>query len=393
MPKCLLIADDLTGTVDASAPAVREDWQVQLHTNIYEASFAEASASQVAVNINSRHSPPAEASLRINRVVDAFGDTLPPIIYKKTDSVLRGNIAAELKALAERLPERPLYYVPAMPEAGRTLRDGILYVEAVPVAQTAFAQDPESPVTQSSAVELLRPAFGDALEHVPLEAIRAGAFPETMGGQCVVFDGETQGDLKRVADWIKQRRKPLLLAGPGGLAKYLPEIAGSLAAPPVLSWSVPNIVVSGSMHPHSQAQLDHARQQGAQEIIVELDESARPAMPSAQEALNAGSCMLIHTGSRRSLNAAQHAKLGKHLAKTAAGMIRQMGYADCIVFGGQTAAYLVEELGLNQAEVVGSPHPGMGIMRFRVADAPNQTFTLTTKSGGMGPLTLLQRHG
>ena len=61
----------------------------------------------------------------------------PELIYKKTDSTLRGNIAAELRALADLFPTWRIGYAPAYPALGRTVKNGVLYVDDVPVSETA----------------------------------------------------------------------------------------------------------------------------------------------------------------------------------------------------------------------------------------------------------------
>jgi len=389
---CLLLADDLTGAVDSSAPAVRDGWSVILATGCGEpGEAAGAGADQVVVNTDSRHCRPGEAAGRVRRVLDAWAGAAPAMIYKKTDSVLRGNIAAELRALAGRWPERPVFYVPAMPEAGRTVRDGVLLVDGVPVAATAFARDPESPVSESSVLEMVRPAFGEAVCLHSLAAIRRGDFPATFAPGCHVFDGETEEDLLRVAGRLASIPGPLLLAGPGGFARHLPEMAGRGGPRPEFSWRVPSLVVSGSMHPRSLEQLELARIHGAAEWIVAPQGGDFSSLRRrAREALARGHRVLVHTGPRREMTPAAHGELGRCLAETAAGVIRETGFPDCLVFGGQTATQLVHALGLRTAHVLGSPAPGMGILRFPVEGGGSRVFTLTTKSGGMGPPDLLE---
>lgn len=389
---CLLLADDLTGAVDSSAPAVRDDWRVLLATGWSElGTVAGAGADQVVVNTDSRHSAPEEAAGRVRAVLDAWSGGAPSMIYKKTDSVLRGNIAAELRALAGGWPERSLFYVPAMPEAGRTVRDGVLSVDGVPVAETAFARDPESPVSVSSVLEIVRPAFGDAVRLHPLDAIRRGDFPASFAPGCHVFDGETEEDLLRVAGRLASvPGGPLLLAGPGGFAKHLPGLAGRGGARTEVAWHAPLLVVSGSMHPRSLGQLDVARIEGAAELILAAEDADSPDFRRrAGEALGRGRRVLVHTGPRREMSAAAHAELGRCLAVAAAGVIRETGFPDCLVFGGQTATRLVHALGLRTADVLGSPFPGMGILRFPVEGEGRRDFTLTTKSGAMGPRDLV----
>ena len=58
-------------------------------------------------------------------------------IYKKTDSLLRGNIGAELRALCDAAGSGPLVFAPAYPTGGRTTIDGIHRLEGIPVADAS----------------------------------------------------------------------------------------------------------------------------------------------------------------------------------------------------------------------------------------------------------------
>src|SRR5580700_2056876 len=113
----LALADDLTGALETGA---------KFAAHGIEALVAEAGPCRVlVVNTETRHLSPGEAAGRIVRAAAANPSRL---IYKKTDSTLRGNIGAELGALLEVRRDSPLLYVPAYPEMGRVVKQGHLYV-------------------------------------------------------------------------------------------------------------------------------------------------------------------------------------------------------------------------------------------------------------------------
>ena len=106
----LALADDLTGALETGAKFAARG---------IETLVAAAGACRVlAVNTESRHLAASEAAGLVARAVAANPARL---IYKKTDSTLRGNIGAELGALLEVHPDSPLIYVPAYPELGRVV--------------------------------------------------------------------------------------------------------------------------------------------------------------------------------------------------------------------------------------------------------------------------------
>ena len=90
------------------------------------------------------------------------------LIYKKTDSALRGHVVAELTALMEATGYQRAVYLPANPSKGRIIRGGTYYIKEVsgerlevrdvPISETAFSFDPEFPAKTS----VLRERFPDA---------------------------------------------------------------------------------------------------------------------------------------------------------------------------------------------------------------------------------------
>jgi uncharacterized protein YgbK (DUF1537 family) len=72
------------------------------------------------IDLNTRELPPDEAAHRV-RELDGR------ITFKKIDSLLRGNVQAELEAMSGEL-----IVTPALPVEGRTVRGGVLLVDGVP---------------------------------------------------------------------------------------------------------------------------------------------------------------------------------------------------------------------------------------------------------------------
>jgi uncharacterized protein YgbK (DUF1537 family) len=121
----------------------------------------------VVIDTESRHLTAEEAAARVACcALDAR------VIYKKTDSTLRGNIGAELRALSSKYPEACIAYVPAYPALGRTVKRGCLYVWGTPVHQTEFAADALNPIASSAIADVLP-------DHLP----------------CRVYNGKTDADV------------------------------------------------------------------------------------------------------------------------------------------------------------------------------------------------------
>ena len=105
----LAVADDLSGAVEAAS--VLGARRVVLGPR---------DAHDGVVDLDSRELAPEEAARRV-RALDGR------IAFKKIDSLLRGNVKAEIEALTG-----DVIVAPALPVEGRTVRGGVLHVHGVP---------------------------------------------------------------------------------------------------------------------------------------------------------------------------------------------------------------------------------------------------------------------
>ena len=173
---CILaLADDMTGALETGA----KFRAAGIEAVVSAKPVATAGAQALVLDTETRHLNAAEARRVVREFVTRSGIDSPRLVYKKTDSTLRGNISAELESLAELYPDWRIGYAPAYPALGRTVKSGVLYVDGIPAAETEFASDALNPISTSSIPALLHPAL-----------------------PCLVFDGETETDLVAAARTI-----------------------------------------------------------------------------------------------------------------------------------------------------------------------------------------------
>ena len=130
----LIIADDFTGALDTGVQfaAYGAATRVMVKDQV---DFASCDAQVLVVDTETRHLPPEKAYQIVEELTRAACRAGIRYIYKKTDSALRGNIGAELAAVLQASNNRQLPFLPAFPQNGRTTRDGIHYVDGVPVTK------------------------------------------------------------------------------------------------------------------------------------------------------------------------------------------------------------------------------------------------------------------
>ncbi|MCS7043707.1 MAG: four-carbon acid sugar kinase family protein [Bryobacteraceae bacterium] len=306
MRRILVLADDLTGALECGA---------LLEGSIVTLSLP-ASAPAAVVDTETRHAPPQQAAETVRRLTE---QSPAEMIYKKTDSTLRGNIGAELAAL----PPGRIHYAPAYPQMGRTVRGGRLLVDGVPVEQTAFARDPLDPVLDSDIRRVL------ARQGAPLERI-------------TVHEGETEADVERAAACVLAEAPPRLAAGPAALLAVLARRMGLARTSALLPRIGHCLVINGSAHPASRAQMAAAEAAGV------FDERWRAG--TVEDARNAAEALAV--------------------------------------FGGDTAREVLRRFGDPPLHPAAEPMPGVVLSWF---EACGRRWWLITKAGGFGRPDLLPR--
>lgn len=228
--RCLLIADDLTGGADAGAQFAKRGLRTVLislkqGTQIDLTQYV--SKDVLVVNTDSRGLPPDKAIRLVSSLCKEYDRNLFPIVYKKIDSTLRGNVGFEIDAILKETGIPVCFLTPAYPEQNRTLVNGILMVGGKPVASTEAARDAASPVQESHVPKLLQNQSRYNIGKIELSRVTAGPehLKETVGeerkkgNKIIVFDAATRQDLRNVAEVGFDLDKRPLFVGSAGLAE------------------------------------------------------------------------------------------------------------------------------------------------------------------------------
>ncbi|NJN26835.1 MAG: four-carbon acid sugar kinase family protein [Cyclobacteriaceae bacterium] len=170
MPKILVIADDFTGAAEMGGIAHLYGFRVKFISNpTWPKAFAE---DVLVLDTDSRNLNGEDAATKVQKFVSGFQPEDFSLIYKKTDSVLRGQVEAEIKALLKWTGFSGSVLAPANPSKRRTIVNGHYLIDGQPIHETDFLLDPIYPRRHSEVVRLL----GD---HV--EATHANDFSHNTG--------------------------------------------------------------------------------------------------------------------------------------------------------------------------------------------------------------------
>ena len=216
-------------------------------------------------------------------------------VFKKIDSTLRGAAGVELTALLEHGPPFTGALVcPAFPAQRRVVRDGRLLVDSVPVHESAIARDPAFRGATSDVAALLAggAARGPARARRRPRRRREGRAPARASPGRP--RGRRRGDRRRT--WRRLAEAALaapgtLIAGSAGLGRALSRALGCEAPAVALPPGRARLVVVGSLHPASRAQLDALRAAGVPLVTADARGHGDPA--PAVAALAAGRGALV----------------------------------------------------------------------------------------------------
>lgn len=333
-----LIADDLTGALDASAPFATTDSPVRILL-----SERPETGNKLAFSTESRALPEDEARARVAAAVDRLrpGSDRQTLWFKKVDSVLRGHSLAETLVMARAGDFERCLFAPAFPEMGRITRAGRHLVRN---SDGSWRETPHGD---------LRDAFirmmGNTAPHLDL----------------VVPDAETPAQLRDACSaWRDLPRT--LWAGSRGLAQALSASSAELTPPRF------GLFVLGTTHQATRAQ--------ARELTGRL----RP-MPSEGPIFLSGSAPLL-------LDPVPFCRDGAATKDTIARAIRRLQPPgdDSAIFvtGGDSLSVFLDVLGAQAVECLGEIAKGLPLAR--IVDGRMAGVMIVTKSGGFGDANLLR---
>ncbi len=257
-----IIADDLTGANDTALQFHLRGANTKILLDSGYVPVDKENVEVWALSTESRNCDGNEAVLRLEKAVKSFVDNFSfDYYYKKIDSTLRGNIAAETLTMMELLGYDASIIVPAFPQEGRITVGGYHLLKGVPIGRTEIAIDPHSPILESHIPTLLRSQLEekqkDLVGLIDLKTVMNGAGPILIrinelikeGKKLIVADSTSITDIEQIALAVKKFDKKLLPAGTAAFAQVLGKIwlAGlERARKPIKIENLPKLIVSGT---------------------------------------------------------------------------------------------------------------------------------------------------
>jgi 4-hydroxythreonine-4-phosphate dehydrogenase len=335
------------------------------------------------------------------RLAALLADVAPGAsLFLKYDSLVRGNIGAELSTVRA---SRPVLFCPAVPSNGRTVLGGVVHAAGIPLHTTSLWAAELAPAA-SSIIDQLNFTDGSPTAapradcvSLSLDDIRSEALTDALGdaarwGQIVICDAETDADLDLIAH--AGIELGYTLAGSSGLSDAVARatadgdpidvvagtgatsapVAGIIAANGAAASSgVLFILGTASLALHAQlAALDAI---GVPVLRIDADGLASADIP-------AGTVAVVVDG------AVNPARTGEIAASLAALAVRAHGGRDLVLSGGETARSVLDALGIRTLRPLAQAHPGAV-----VSLAPDGRLVATRPGSYGAPTSLVEILG
>lgn len=414
MPHLAIIADDLTGANDTGVQFAKYGLRTHVVISAAGSSILPDDADVIVMNTDSRGLNPQSAYDRVAQAACLLRSSSIPVIYKKIDSTLRGNLGAEIDAVLDVFDFDCAVVAPAFPRIGRITVGGYHLLNQIPLQMTEIAQDPKSPVTDSRLVALLTSQSRYAVGHIPLTEVLAGgaAIQQDLhacvrrGERLIAFDATSEEHLDTIARTVQQSDLRVLWVGSAGLAEFLPaiyQLPSDRCGHRQESGGLPVLVVAGSISSVTAAQIA---------VFLTLPETALVTVDgtgivndAAAEVARCVECArehlmrryhvaIVSSTGRESVEAAcavgeqrglGPAAVSDFIADNLGKITRELvdtGVEGVFMTGGDTAVRVCTALGAGCMEVCSEVAPGIPF--GRLSSGPYAGLKVVTKAGAFG---------
>ncbi|KAA2213978.1 3-oxo-tetronate kinase [Teichococcus oryzae] len=401
-----VIGDDFTGSTDIAGFLVANGLRTVQLNGVPDDSL-QVDADAVVISLKTRSCPPQQAideSLAALRWLQARG--CPQFFFKYCstfDSTPKGNIGPVTDALLDALGEDFTVICPVLPVNGRTIYNGYLFVNGVPLHESGMRHHPVTPMTDSNIMRVMEAQSRGKAGNVPSTVMDQGARAvrdalaalKASGVRYAVLDALNDAHLVTMGEAVADMR--LVTGGSGladGMARAWTELRGDAAqaaegGKPVKGRAV---VLSGSCSQMTNAQVA-AYREAAPSLAIDVarcleDDGYAAELAAWVEAQpRDGLAPLVFATMlpeklkevQQRFGAAESSEAVERIFGALAKRLEAAGFEQFIVAGGETSGIVTQSLGIKGFAIGPQIAPGVPWVR-----AVGKNLSLALKSGNFG---------
>lgn len=401
------VADDFTGASDAASFLRKQGMKTVLFNEIPENSLEEDCDAAV-IALKSRTAPVREAVDDSMRALQWLRDNGAGQLYVKYcstfDSTKEGNIGPILDAALEKFGIQYTVLCPSLPVNGRTVQDGCLYVNGIPLHETHMKNHPLTPMWDADISVLMREQSKYPCMKVSAELMSRG---KESVEQAVAAFAEDREHFYVIPDyyedihgeWIHDcfGSLPLLSGGSGllGCDALHVERKGSEKMQEQNQMGG-SLLLAGSCSKATLEQIECYQRSGKPSVKIDpwslLDGDTTP--ERIWDEMKGQDGVLFYSSDRaekvRENQREGKEKVAEILEQTMAALARlavKDGYTQVIVAGGETSGAVTRGLGYQSYLIGESIAPGVPVM----TPMEDRKIRLVLKSGNFGQPDFFER--
>ncbi|MFC4354281.1 3-oxo-tetronate kinase [Chryseomicrobium palamuruense] len=387
------IADDFTGASDIASFFNKGGLSVVLFNGIPSENKVEnADVYVIALKTRTLNTSQAvQDSLQAIRWLKNQGAKQYYVKYCSTfDSTPKGNIGPICDAVLEYLNVQYSILVPSLPVNGRTVENGHLFVNGVPLDESSMRDHPLTPMWDSEISNLMKEQSKYPCHVItqPIQQEIINSYKSSNNSSRYYLIPDYSTDLHG-ENIIKYFGDLKVITGGSGLAEHLGRryLTDSLTTELAKNNSK-TIFLAGSCSERTREQIAYFKEQGYQSYFIDvlnLKDAKESAKTIWSEIKNKNEDILIYSSDtseniQRNSNSHLISELIEETLAELSKIAIEDGFTNIIVAGGETSGAIVKKLGLEAYKIGRSVTPGIPILQ----PLANTDIRLVLKSGNFG---------
>lgn len=375
-----IVADDITGASNIGGMlALKKELKVNLHT--YDDPIRPHEGDVMIIDSDSRFLDSETAYERVYKSTKLLRKLGCERYFKKTCTVFRGNVGAELDGMLDALGEEFAALVVGVPDNNRFTLDSNQYVGDILSKDTNLRNDPMNPVKESNLVEILKKQTKRRVTgfyYLNLDK-DIGEIKKIINElkedyNYIIFDVRNNKDLEKLSQVLKDEK---VLGGASGIGRYLGNFINSSVDDPIKPPGKVNnhgvLGISASVTPQTKGQLAYTEERGTR--LIEMnpiyllnegkDKYIKEIIEKAVDLIEDGRDVLVHSSNSRKdikemkglgkalgMTELEISKLiSENLASISKEIIDETKINRVITAGGDTSISFLKELGISSLRI------------------------------------------
>jgi len=356
-----VIADDFTGAAEIGGLGLLYGYKTAIVTEVK----ALENIDLLIIATEMRAFDSEKAVQESEKITKELLKLNPEFIYKKIDSVLRGNIGVEIKAQLKASEKSRALVIPANPILNRIINNGIYYIDGKPLIESKFVNDLVFKAKSSKVLDII-----GRIDDLSITSVsHNGKLPEK---GLLIGNTLNMNDLK---EWAKKIDVETLPCGAAGFFDAILEKRSNIKEnydDTSFDDNKNTLYICGSNFPTSKQAVLDARAKG--HVVVSMPDSIYNNRLYNQELIDQWSDeiiqkyksnkkIIVSVLQQPGINTIRGGQIKNILGLLVKSILNTIAIDELFIEGGSTAYIITQKLEINAFFPIQSLAPGVARMR------------------------------